>query len=90
MAHALAIDPDDNGTRCDAACVYALLGEANGSFSLLEMHLRDVGPDLKRWFKNDSDLDSIRSHPRYATLLKLAGWRARWRSQPQRAGGTSL
>jgi hypothetical protein len=36
-----------------------------------------VVPDLKLWFKNDSGLDTIRSHPRYARLLELAGWQAR-------------
>lgn len=44
-------------------------------FDLLEVYLRQVGPDLKLWFKNDSGLDSMRSHPRYAKLLELAGYR---------------
>jgi adenylate cyclase len=73
LARALAIDPDDNGTRYNAACVYALLGEADRAIDLLEIYLRQVGPDLKLWFRNDSDLDSIRSHPRHAKLLELAG-----------------
>ncbi len=73
LARALAIDPDDNGTRYNAACVYALLGEANRAIDLLEVYLSQVGPDLKLWFKNDSDLASIRNHPRYARLLELAG-----------------
>jgi adenylate cyclase len=72
LTRALAIDPDDNGTRYNAACVYALLGEPERAIDLLEMYLREVGPDLKLWFKNDSDLDLIRSHPRYARLLELA------------------
>jgi adenylate cyclase len=73
LGRALAIDPDDNSTRYNAACVYALLGDTERAIDLLEVYLRQVGPDLKRWFKNDSDLDSIRSHPRYANLLQLAG-----------------
>jgi adenylate cyclase len=73
LARALAIDPDDNGTRYNAACAYALLGEPDRAIDLLEVYLRQVGPDLKLWFKNDSDLDSIRSHSRYAKLLELAG-----------------
>jgi len=28
---------------------------------------------MKSWFKNDSDFDPIRSHPRYKDLLKLIG-----------------
>jgi adenylate cyclase len=73
LAWALAINPDDNGTRYNAACVYALLGEPDRAIDLPELYLRQVGPDLKLWFKNDSDLDAIRSHPRYARLLELAG-----------------
>jgi adenylate cyclase len=69
---ALAIDPDDNGARYNAACVYALLGELERAIDLLEVYLRHVRPDLKLWFKNDSDLDSIRSHPRYTSLLEPA------------------
>jgi hypothetical protein len=36
-------------------------------------HDQQVGPDQKLWFKNDSDLDRIRNHPRYHKLLELAG-----------------
>jgi len=37
----------------------------------MEMWLPHVGPDQKLWFKNDSDLDPIRNHPRYQKLLEL-------------------
>lgn len=72
LSRALAIDPDDNSARYNAACIYSLLGEIDRAIDLLEIYLRQVGPDLKRWFKNDSDLDPIRGHPRYQTLLELA------------------
>jgi adenylate cyclase len=44
LARALAIDPDDNGTRYNAAFVYALLGEADRTLDLLEVYLRQVTP----------------------------------------------
>jgi adenylate cyclase len=55
----------------NVACVYSLLGETDRAIDLLEPYLRMVGSHMKSWFKNDSDFDPIRSHPRYAELLKL-------------------
>jgi adenylate cyclase len=72
LARALAIDPDDNRARYNAACTYSLLGEIDRSIDLLEICLRQFGSDdMRRWVKNDSDFDPIRTHPRYADLLKL-------------------
>jgi adenylate cyclase len=68
----MAIDPDDNLARYNAACTYSLLGEIDRSIDLLEICLQLVGADFKLWFKNDSDLDPIRNHPRYQKLLELA------------------
>ena len=71
LARALSIDPDDNLVRYNAACTYALLGEADRSIALLEVYLPLVAKDAQLWFLNDPDLDPIRSHPRYAGLLAL-------------------
>ncbi|MDR6755213.1 adenylate cyclase [Mycoplana sp. BE70] len=68
---ALAIDADDNNALYNIACVYSLLGESDRAIDLLEPYLQKVGPHMKSWFKNDSDFDPIRSHPRYAKLLEL-------------------
>ncbi|RWO78195.1 tetratricopeptide repeat protein [Mesorhizobium sp.] len=68
---ALAIDPNDLNAQYNVACVYSLLGEADRSIDLLGPYLRKVGQHMRSWFKNDSDFDPIRSHPRYANLLKL-------------------
>ena len=72
LARALEIDPDDNLTRYNAACTYSLLGEIDQSIDLLETCMQQLGSDMKLWFKNDSDLDPIRKHPRYHKLLELA------------------
>jgi adenylate cyclase len=73
VERALAIDPDDNGARYNAACTYSLLGESDRAIDLLESWVQQVSSDMKLWFKNDSDLDPIRTHPRYQGLLQLAG-----------------
>jgi adenylate cyclase len=73
LARALAVDPDDNLSRYNAACVYAHLGEVDRAFDLLDIWINQTGIDFKRWFQNDSDLDSIRDHPRYKNLLERGG-----------------
>jgi hypothetical protein len=44
LDRALAIDPDDNGTRCNAVCVSALLGEPDRASDLPEVYLGSGGP----------------------------------------------
>jgi adenylate cyclase len=73
LARAMAIDPDDNVARYNAACTYSLLGEIDRSLDLLEICLQQFGSDMKLWIRNDSDLDPIRNHPRYKKLLEPAG-----------------
>ncbi len=51
-----------------------MLGELDRAIDLLKTYLKQVGPDAKLFFKNDSDPDPIRTHPRYGKLLELAGW----------------
>jgi adenylate cyclase len=72
LARSLAIDPDDNIARYNAACTYSLLGEIEQAIDVLETLLPQARPDMRQWFKNDSDLDPVRSHPRYQSLLELA------------------
>src|SRR6266568_3074220 len=73
-ARAVAIDPDDVLTQYNIACVYSLLGDLEQAFDLLERLLPNAGYELKRgWIKHDSDLDPLRSHPRYQKVLELIG-----------------
>jgi adenylate cyclase len=74
VSRALAIDPDDIYTQYNAACIYSMLGEIERSFDLLERLLPHAGHELKAgWIKHDSDLDPLRSHPRYQKILELIG-----------------
>ena len=70
-ARALAIDPDDILTQYNAACLYAQTGEAERACELLERLLPQANHETLKWVKHDSDLDPIRSHPRYQNVLKL-------------------
>ena len=72
LAHALATDPGDTNVQFNAACTYSQLGEVERAIDVLETWLPQVGVDMKHWFKNDSDLDPIRTHPRYYRLLELS------------------
>jgi adenylate cyclase len=73
LARSLATDPGDTNIQYNAACTYALLGEIDRAVEVLEHWMSQVGAEMRLWFKNDSDLDGIRQHPRYGDLVKLAG-----------------
>ena len=72
LARALATDPGDLNIKYNAACTYALLGEAEQAIDLLESWVPQVGTEMRLWFQNDSDFDSIREHPRYRSLSDRA------------------
>jgi serine/threonine protein kinase/Flp pilus assembly protein TadD len=66
---ALAIEPDDPGVLYNVACSYSLLGRPEESIECLDKAISN-GFGFKQWIEHDSDLDPIRSHPRFAALLK--------------------
>ncbi len=70
---ALAIDPDDPQAQYNVACVYSLIGAIEPALDILEKVLPKLSAEFYKWFRNDSDLDPIRAHPRYENLLKLIG-----------------
>src|SRR5436190_2084525 len=71
-ARASAIDPDDVLIQYNVACVYSLLGDLEQAFDLLEGLLPNAGYELKRgWIKHDSDLDPLRSHPRFQKIFEV-------------------
>jgi adenylate cyclase len=74
LARALAIDPDDVWNQYNAACVYANLGDVEQALDVLERVLPHAGYELKHgWIRHDSDLDPLRSHPRFQKILELIG-----------------
>jgi adenylate cyclase len=70
IKRAFEIDPDDNHVRYNAACVYAVLGEFDKAFDLLNVWVHHAARDAKLWFLSDPDFESLRHHPRYPDFLK--------------------
>jgi len=66
---ALAIDPNDPAVLYNVACSYAQIGLSEEAIDCLERALAQ-GEWYKGWAEHDSDLDPLRSHPRFQTLLK--------------------
>ncbi|MDF2810627.1 MAG: adenylate cyclase [Microvirga sp.] len=69
--HALTIDPDDSLAKYNVACFCSLVGEHERAIDLLVELLPRATHERKRWVKHDSDLDPIRSHPRFLEVLEL-------------------
>jgi adenylate cyclase len=68
---AQAIDPDDPISVYNIACVYSHLGDSEAAFDLLERVIRNGRQFWRDWIENDSDLDGLRTHPRYEQLVAL-------------------
>jgi adenylate cyclase len=66
---ALALDPEDPMLLYNIACIKAMAGRGDAAVDCLE---RSVGAGLrhKAWLEHDSNLDSIRSHPRFQAVLR--------------------
>lgn len=63
--------PMDSIVHYNAACLYALAGDPEKAIDCLEnCHLK-VGNLNREWLMHDSDLDSIRDHPRFGEILAL-------------------
>ena len=71
LSRALAVDPHDTNNQYNAACIYTKLGDIERALDVLERVLPHSGHELKHgWIKHDSDLDPLRSHPRFRKMLE--------------------
>ena len=70
---ALVIDPEDSLTKYNVACFCSLVGEHDRAIDLLIELLPHSTRERKRWVQYDSDLDPIRSHPRFREVVELLG-----------------
>ncbi len=66
---ALSMDPEDAHVLYNVACTYSLAGNVDEGLRYLERSV-DAGFVFKDWIERDSDLDSIRRHPRFQAVLK--------------------
>jgi adenylate cyclase len=69
-SRALTIAPDDPVTLYNVACTYATLDESDQALDLLERWSAQAQPAMKESAAEDSDFESIRSHPRFRKLFK--------------------
>ena len=66
-----AIEQEDPVTLYNIACVYSHLGECDAALDLLERVIRNGRQFWRDWIANDSDLDGLRNHPRFAQFVAL-------------------
>lgn len=72
---ATIIEPDDFYTQYNVACAYSVLGAKEEALDRLERIMMPPTPRSQHEFMmHDSDLDSLRDHPRYVELLKVLGY----------------
>lgn len=64
----LALEPDDPGALFNIACFYSITGEIEKAMESLEKALQ-LGFAQKEWIERDTDLDPIRNHPKYESIL---------------------
>jgi serine/threonine protein kinase/Flp pilus assembly protein TadD len=65
---ALDLDPEETSILYNVACVYSLLGRTDDAIGCLEKVMKH-GTFYKNWAAKDSDLDALRSDPRFQALL---------------------
>ncbi len=65
---AVAMDPDDSAVLYNVACAYAILRLTDSAIDCLEQAVAN-GFGHWQWIEHDSDLDSLREHPRFKALL---------------------
>ena len=65
---AIAIDPEETSILYNVACVFALLGKTEDAFACLGKVMH-AGTFYKNWAAKDSDLDSLRSDPRFHAMI---------------------
>jgi len=69
VGRALVLDPEDSGVLYNSACVYSLGGRPDEAIRLLDKAI-DNGFGHREWLENDTDLDALRTDPRFEALLK--------------------
>ncbi len=65
---AAALDPDDAMLQYNIGCIYSRAGMIDAALDCLERAVAS-GLQQKEWFQQDTDLDPLRAHPRFVTLI---------------------
>jgi tetratricopeptide (TPR) repeat protein len=67
---ALELEPDEPMVVYNVACIQSLAGQIEEAIVLLDRAVRN-GLTNRGWVEHDSNLDPLRSHPRYHALMAL-------------------
>ena len=78
LHRAIEIDPDDPVVLYNVACNLATIGDLEGAIEYLDNAVQH-GTVSAAWMRNDEDLASLHSNPRYAELLEQLEARERGR-----------
>jgi serine/threonine protein kinase/Tfp pilus assembly protein PilF len=66
---ALIMDPADSMVLYNCACIFSMTGNVEKALDCLE-RAADAGLSQREWYEHDSNLDAVRSHPRFKALLE--------------------
>lgn len=61
--------PEDPMVSYNVGCIYSILGAVEQAIDCLEMAVQR-GLTQEGWYRNDGNLDPLRSHPRFMKLLR--------------------
>jgi len=68
-SRAISIEPDNPLLLYNIACIYSTAGDAETAIDYFERAI-ESGYTNPAWAKTDSDLDPLRSHPRFQALIE--------------------
>jgi adenylate cyclase len=68
IERAISLMDDDFATLYNAACFYTTAGEPGRALDLLDRAVA-TGRGFRQWIEQDSDLDALRSDPRFQAIL---------------------
>ena len=66
---ALELEPEEPMVVYNVGCVFSMAGETDRALDCIERAVRNR-PAYVEWLRQDSNLDSLRDHPRFEALLK--------------------
>jgi len=70
---AMLLDPDNVNMKYNFACMLVTdLHDYEGALDLLDPLFDRMRADVMHWVKTDPDLDPVRDHPRFKTMLSAA------------------
>ena len=73
VARALLVDPDNHNMRYNFACMHVIdLHDHEAALELLGPLFEVISLDAVNWAKIDSDLDTLREHPRFKAMVAAA------------------